>query len=291
MRKTPKPTTAIRVRHFFFVIVVLIVWLSLPREAWTQEITKVRGSQVLIQNFSGNSGDTFFALDADGKRRGIIKIDRVKNGRAIGTIQKGRASPGFTLITRTGGGGSSKSSRFSAKGLGKLGIGAIAGYSMDSMSVPLASGRATVAMTGSGFSVKGVGDYNLTSSLGLRLGAGMERFSVKGSSNASGSIVDYTTEITYLVLDGIGRYFITQSDFALWVGAGVGVGIPMSKTTTILAEESIATSSLLFLAGGADLKLSGDFYIPFQVDYAMFLPASDVKTSIIGIKTGVMMKF
>jgi hypothetical protein len=284
MINTTRLSSFVKPRHLVYVLIFLGVLLSLPKVAWTQEITKVKGTQVLIQNFSGQTGETYFALDPSGKRRAIINIDKVKNGRAIGIIQKGKADVGYTLIARgaKSQGGSKSSSK---KASGTFNFGGRAGYSIDSMSVPLRAN--TVAMSGSGFTAGAIADYNLSSTLGARLGAGYEMFSVTGSLSGT----NYKTEISYFTLDALGRFFITDPGFALWIGAGVGFGVPMSKSTNILAEESIATSTLLILAGGVDWHLGDNFYIPTQVDYSMFLPATDVKTSIIAVKLGAVMKF
>jgi hypothetical protein len=257
-------------------LVILLICLLNPPVAWSSEISKVKGSQVLVVDFDGKVGQQFFAIDGNGKRRAIITITKARGGRAIGQITKGRAAVGYSLTERR----LSRSRRGSASSA--LHLGAIFGYALDSMSVPVLN--QTQDLTGSGFSVKAAADYNFSQSIGLRLLGGYEAFSVKNNI--------YSTDISYVTLDALGRYMFTpRSTFNLWIGAGLGFAIPFSKTTNILQEDSIATSTLLYVAGGFDIHLGGNFYFPVQVDYAMFLPASDVKTSIVGVRGGIMMGF
>lgn len=271
-------------RSVICLLIFLLICLLNPTTAWSSEVSKVKGSQVLIVDFDGEVGGEFYAIDGNGKKKAIINITKAKGGKAIGEITKGKAAVGYTLVAR---GKSSSGAGPRRGGSGKrsrsaISVGALAGYSMDNMQVPVLS--RTETLTGSGFSVKGAADYAFTSSLGLRLTGGYESFAVKNTT--------YTTDISYVTIDALARYiFMADSMFAPWIGGGMGFAIPFSKSTNILQEDSIATSTLLYLAAGADLHLSGSWYIPLQFDYSMFLPASDVKTSIIGIRTGIMLAF
>lgn len=278
MRVLPIFVFNTRFKSLILLLVVILICLYNPSIAWSSEVSKVKGNQVLIVDFDGKVGEQFYAIDGNGKRKAIIEIKKAKGGRAIGEITKGKADVGFTLTIRTGGGGK-------RAGRGRpspIAVGALFGYSMNSMMVPV---RTTIeSLTGSGFSVKGAGDYNFSESIGLRLTGGYESFAVKNAT--------YTTTISYVTFDAFGRYLIMpESPFSVWLGAGLGFAIPFSKSTNILQDDSIATSTLLYLGGGVDLKLGENFYFPIQADYAMFLPASDVKTSIIAIRGGVMMRF
>ncbi len=270
-------------RSALFLLVLILMCLLNPTTAWSAEVSKVKGSQVLIVDFDGSVGAEYYAVDGNGKKKAIITVNKAKGGKAIGEITKGKAAVGYTLIERSK--GSSAGPRRSSKSGGRrsaINIGVLGGFSMDSMEVPTTAG--TQSMTGSGFSVKGAADYAFTPSLGIRLMGGYESFSVKNST--------FETKINYVTIDALARYiFMPDFMFAPWFGAGIGFAIPFSKTTNILQEDSIATSTLLYVAGGFDFRLGGNWYIPFQVDYSMFLPASDVKTSIIGIRTGLMFGF
>jgi hypothetical protein len=268
-----------RLKSLVIFIIILLVCLMNPSEAWTAEISKVKGTQTLIVDFDGHEGDEYFAVDGSGKKRAIIHIKKARNGRAIGEITKGKAQVGYTITPR-GKGGSSKKARHSGKGT--MEIGGIFGYSMDSMSVPVLT--RTENLSGNGFSAKGVIDYPFSSYLEVRLLAGYESFSAKANQ--------FTTDISYLTLDAIGKFIVLpNSGFDPWIGGGIGFGIPFSKSTNVLAEDSIATSTLVYIAGGSDIAIGSDFSVPFQVDYALFLPASDVKTSILAVRLGAMMKF
>jgi len=272
---------SIQIKSVLIFLVILLICLMNPPVAWSAEISKVKDSQVLVVDFDGGVGEQYFAIDGNGKRKAIITITKAKNGRAIGQITKGHAAVGYTLTLRgAGGAGGSRSARRS--GTSSLYIGGIFGYSIDSMQVPVLS--RTQSLSGSGLSAKAAADYAFTDSLNLRLMGGYESFSANNTS--------YKTNISYVTLDAIGRFlFMPKSMISPWIGGGMGFAIPFSKSTDVLEEDSIATSTLLYVAGGADLHIGSGFYIPFQVDYSMFLPASDVKTSIIGIRAGLMFGF
>jgi hypothetical protein len=270
-----------QLKSVIILLIILFICLFNPPVAWSAEISKVKDSQVLIVDFEGNVGSEFYAIDGNGKKKAVIHIDKAKGGRAIGKITKGKAAVGYTLIARTGGGSSGGKGKKTGKP-GAVAIGAIFGYSMDSMSVPVLSN--TISLSGSGFSIKGAADITFSESIAVRLLAGYETFSAKNAS--------WSTEISYVTLDALGRYLLMpQSTFSLWLGAGMGFAIPFSKSTNVLQEDSIATSTLLYVATGFDLKAGKTMYFPVQVDYAMFLPASDVKTTIIAVRGGVMMTF
>lgn len=248
-------------------------------QSYAQIVKTVKGASVIVDDYSGATGEQFYLLDQNNKRRAIIEISRVKGTRALGKVLKGRAAVGFTLTPRTG-----TSARSRSRGTkGNSRIGGLLGYSLDSQTVPR-TGASTLDMNGSGLSFKGLYDYNgIIPDVGVRFLGGIEQFKVYSGS--------FETEITYLTLDALGRYFISQDSFAFWLGGGLGLAIPMSKSSDALDSESIATATLLYLALGADIEVNKEFSIPVQLDYAFFLPATDVKTSALGIRAGVSFKF
>jgi len=262
-------------------LLILFFWLAFPRDGFTAEITKIKGQNVLITDTDAKVGDSVFAVDSNNKKRAIIEITKAKGGKAVGRIVKGKASEGFTVIPK---GSSGKSSGFSFGK--KLGLMALFGYGIDSQSVPI-SGNST-PMTGTGFSGRGGVSYDITPLFGIKIYAGVESFSVQsGVTNG----VTYQTNITYGTVDGLGVLNVFGGGINAWIGAGGGLAIPLSKTTNALSTDSIAATTLLHLAAGADIPMTGDLYMPLMVDYALFVPPTNVVTSIISLRAGLMLKF
>jgi len=247
----------------------------------------MKGQKVLINNFDGLQGEVYFAVDTNNKRRALIEITKVKGRRAIGRITKGRAQIGYTLMARSG----LPSSKNKKASKSVLSLGVMAGYSMDTQSIPKITPVETITMSGSGYSVKGVGDYYFSKNLSARLSAGYEKFYTEGNGYQTTTPTTFHVDISYFMLDALGRYIITPGDFAFWLGGGFGFGIPAQKDSNIIDDSSIATTTLLTVATGMDIKISDTIYIPLQVDYSFFLPATDIKTSTLGLRAGLMMNF
>ncbi|HEX4924958.1 MAG TPA: hypothetical protein VFV50_12770, partial [Bdellovibrionales bacterium] len=66
--------------------------------------------------------------------------------------------------------------------------------------------------------------------------------------------------------------------------------VPLSKSTNILAADSITTANIIYLGLGSDIKF-GKWYMPIQVDYALFMPQTEVKTGWIAVRLGAMFPF
>ena len=79
-----------------FLIVLL---LSAPVFSPAAIIVKIKGNRCFVdlEGAGGAVGDHFQALDLFGKTRGIIRLDKVKNGKAIATIVSGAAGRNWIL--------------------------------------------------------------------------------------------------------------------------------------------------------------------------------------------------
>ena len=85
-----------------FVRFLLFILFILPLFAHSAIILKVKGNRcfVHLEGSTAVVGDHFTALDLFGKPRGIIRLDKVKNGKAIATLIDGRADINW-LLERT----------------------------------------------------------------------------------------------------------------------------------------------------------------------------------------------
>lgn len=269
-------------------LAVLCLLVFFTFNVFAGEISKVKGKRVLIdlKGTSAASGDVFYAVKSNGKRSAIIKISKVKGDKAIGSITKGKAEAGMTIEPKpasvAGGGSSSKkSSSSSPPPDGRSYWGVLAGYAMDSMSVNVNS--STVAgqslgqanLSGTGFSFKGLFDYELFPQIWFRGTTGLEMFNVSGEAKC-GSLNREACDakINYLTFDFMARYVFSVGDFRPWGGFGIGLLFPMSKEATALQSNSISTTNVMVPAFGLDWFISSTSYIPISVEYGM-LPKSD----------------
>lgn len=254
----------------------------------------------LDQEDSLSPGDRVFVLDSQGKKKGIVRIEKVKGNRAFGRIQKGIAEKNMAIQMARG--APKVKSEPVAKPRKKradempLSLGAMVGIGFDSMTVivaPPGMTSETVAMNGAGFSAKAMVDYNFTSYLGIRILTGMEQFTTKG--NSDGLICDSTqnckTEISYITFDGWLRYAVYDMQHKVWLGAGFGLLMPGAKSTNTLDSNSIATTSILYIGAGGDIFIEEDMFVPTQLEYGL-LPSSDqVTASIFAIRAGIGFRF
>lgn len=297
------------------LIFLLFAVLSAPL-AYAAEVVKVKGKGVLVE-LKGDpavNGDQFFLIAPDGKRRGIIKISKVKGDKAIGKLIKGKAAPGFTLEfkpQKVAGGGAKKSADTMAAPSMDDGStvakrsywGALVGYSRDTMKVAVKTNTNPPAdigvseMSGSGFSAKGLFDYELFSQIWFRGTAGIEMFNATGNSicNSSSTTgvggVPCDAKLTYLTFDFIGRYVFGKGSFRPWVGGGLGLLFPASKDSTALDPASISTTNVMVAAGGFDYFTSPTFYIPISVEYGLLPKSDEVEASWIAIRGGFAVPF
>lgn len=265
--------------------------------AFAADITKVKGNKVLI-NLDGTEateGDVFFALDGSGKRKGLLKIDKIKGDKAIANITKGKAQVGWTITKRAPKGGDSitpSSHRSSGGGAhGDVFFGGMLGMGMDSAEVTLDTGN-VATLSGMGISFKGFFDYRLFPSIWFRGFAGVENFNGEGKNICgTGGTSKCDVKIMYLTMDFWGRYVFSEKDFRPWLGGGFTLLFPMSKSSSAIIESSITTTSTYGVGGGVDWFISPTSFIPVQVEYQLFPSSNQAKASIIAGRIGYGMSF
>lgn len=286
-----------RRQHYTYLLAVPFLFLiSLSAHAGT--IKKVKANAVVIEGIEVSQGDLVYAVDSNGKKRGLIEITKAKGDRAAGRIKKGKARPGMsvqlkgaTQAPRVSESSTETQFKESGSSATKLWLGAMVGYGMDSITVGYSN--ESVTTTGTGFSFKGAGDYHLGELLTLRALVGYESMNAKGTStqNHCNNGSDCSTSISYLTFDFIGKFNLLKGNFGMWLGGGVGFAVPLSKSTNILAEDSITTANVVYIGAGADIMMGANWFLPIQIDYALFMPQTEVKTNWIAIRTGALFRF
>lgn len=267
--------------------------------AFGADITKVKGNKALI-NLDGtdaSEGDIFFALDSNGKRKGLIKLEKVKGDKAIGNITKGKAMVGWTLTKRVpkgrkGGDEITPSSRRSSGGpTGDMFLGGMLGFGMDSTEVTLDTGD-VAALSGTGLSFKGFFDYRLFPNIWFRGFTGIENFNGEGKNICgTGATSKCDVKIMYISFDFWGRYLFSEKDLRPWLGGGFTLLFPMSKSSSAIVESSITTTSTYGIGGGVDWFISKDSFIPLSAEYQLFPSSNQAKASIIAVRAGFGMSF
>lgn len=268
--------------------------------AHSAQIAKIKGKAALIdlQGDSVNPGDRLYAVSPEGKHKALIQIVKLKGSRkAIGKILKGSAEVGMSLESK---GSSTKAQRNSAPYDGGMPstsrayYGGFFGFSMDSMTVNVLNGTTTKAeaLSGNGFSGKGLLDYELIRQVWFRGSAGLEMFNVSGAAGCGpGNNETCDAKINYLSFDFWGRYLFMEGTLRPWVGGGVSLLFPISKSTSALDEGSVTTTSVFGVGAGADFFISPHMYFPFQVEYGMLPKSNEVDASFISIRGGIAMPF
>ncbi len=265
------------------------------------EVLKVKGKSVLIdlKGDPASPGDMFYALKADGKRAAVIQIGKVKGEKAIGKITKGKAQVGMALELK----GNQVVSRSKSRSYvspvsdGRSYWGAIFGYGMDSMTVNINDSLDNHFiqkgdLSGSGFSVKGLFDYELFPQVWFRGTSGLEMFNVAGPSKC-GALNQQAcnAKINYLSFDFVGRYVFSNSQIRPWLGGGLGLLFPASKSASALQASSIATTNVMMLVGGVDWFLNPNMYVPISIEYGMLPKSDEVEAKWIALRAGIAVPF
>lgn len=292
----------------------LLVFALTAPGVFAGQVVKVKGKGALInlQGDSASPGDSFYAMDG-GKKKALLKVTKVKGDKAIARIVKGNAAAGMTTAPGPAGGGSGSAtaspsaaeSSSSESGhsphsasAGRSYWGGMAGFAMDSMKVnvnrsqPPRDSLGIFPLAGSGFSAKGLFDYELFNQVWFRGMFGVEMFNVAGDAKCStGNTKTCDAKIMYLSGDFIGRYVFAMGNFRPWLGLGIALLFPASKSSTALDAASIGTTNVILPSGGLDWFISPTMYIPIQVEYGMLPKSNEVDAHWIAVRAGLAVPF
>ncbi len=267
--------------------VILSFFLFFPTSSNAATITKVKGKKVMVSTEGDemSSGEKFFAVDANGKRKAIVKITKVKGEKALGEVVKGKAVPNMALVK-----GKSKSERSASRSSsdGSLAVGGMLGYGIDSMTVTTDVGD--VDMSGSGFGFDVVADYKLFSSFYLRGHVGYETFKTNSGVKNFGAAGTFAPEVSinFIKTGLMGQYAFLDTATQIWVGLGFDFYSASSSKANVL--ESVGGSGAVVVASGVNIPM-GSFFIPIQGEYDMFMGQDDAKIGIFALRAGMMFKF
>jgi outer membrane protein W len=147
--------------------------------------------------------------------------------------------------------------------------------------------KETSSLSGSGFSAKGLFDYDLGNNISIRGLGGIETFNVSGGSSCGpGNDSACTSKIIYLTGDGMARYLFSHKELRPWGGLGLSLLFPLSASGTALDPASVGSTWMLIAGGGVDWFINPKMYVPISIEYGMFPPTDQVKAHWIAVRAG-----
>lgn len=278
----------------------LLLFLLLPLISFSQTVSKVGKSEVLF-SLDGNaveSDQEFFIVDGSGKKKALVKVTKFNSKQAIAKVLKGKVEDvkvGMKVAERSPANiGETTMTQPSNNKLAKSrnSWGAMGSLMMNSMNAKFSYNgtNQTASMSGSGFGALGYYDYTINKDLQFRAAGGIEQFSAKQQKDAAvcqkGSSNECNVNISYLSFYGLGKYNVTKSKNRIWLGAGMGYLMAMSKSSTVLDTSLITSNQVLTLAMGMDMGLASNQIVPLSVEYSLFPSSSTVSASFISFKVG-----
>lgn len=289
-----------------FVTLFTLVHLMALQSLEAATVAKVKGRKVLIklEGDRASAGDLFYTISPEGKKKGILKVMKVKGDQAVAIMGKGQVKTGWALQFRSAGmtrkspkakshaaaeSDSSSSATSSSSPTSNAFWGGMFSFASQSMDVEIGDSPNTenVSLSGSGFGGKALLDYEVMDKVWFRGMGGLEMLSVSSGDKICGN-GNQTCEvnITYLSLDFWGRYMFSMNTFRPWLGGGFELLFPMSKDATAVENSSITNTSIMAVGAGFDYFLSPTMYIPVQVEYGMFPSSDQVTSNYFGLRAG-----
>lgn len=278
-------------------VLLLACYLSLPMKAVAQTVTSVKGTRALL-DLGGESwgpGDRVFAVDSQGKKRSLLQIRQVKNGKAVSDVVKGVPATGMSLMMgkKAGSTSASSSSTLTRKGLRS---GAAYGYSialmMNTMKISNYVWNSTshsFDMVGTNFGAGMFYDYPLTSSWFARGNGTLEMFDVtkKYSSSVckSGTTANCSASFMQAGFYGTFNYVFTPSPYRFWAGGGGGAVIYLNKESTVLNTSKFFFNTVIMGAAGIDIFSGRNTFFPITFEYQM-IPDKEAGVTSMVIRGG-----
>lgn len=233
-----------------------------------------------------------FSLDAEGKKRSILKVKQIKDGKAVADIVKGKPEVGHSLTLRQQNPAAATTTDQSGtpQSTGRS-YGVLGSYGMDTMKATIKNSAGTsytANLKGTGFGLLGFYDHPITPSFQLRGTVGFEQFVGKDTLSVSvcgkETTPDCNINVLYLSGYGTAKYNFLNDKFKMWAAFGVGYLFPISKSSNIIKTDSLSTYALV-PSLGFDIP-AGKGFVPLVIDYSIFSESADVKATSISVRIG-----
>lgn len=283
----------IAIKFSVFLILPSLLLLS-SQKALALKIIAVKNNKVMIdiEKDSLNLNDRFFALDENGKKKGLLIIKKIKGDRALGEVLKGNVQTDFSLqlnpgVTNESNAASSTKSAASNRNSKKHAWGLNASYIQNSMMVK-PSGE-TVNITGASYGLLGFYQVTLDRDIAVRGSAGYQGLAAKGTATAAvctGS-KDCNIDLSYLNLDALVLYtFFRSKNMNIWAGAGISFLLAINKSSNAVDTSKITTNQSLNVNFGLDFFVNKNQYIPIEFHYGIFPSTSTSSANQMSLTTG-----
>ncbi len=311
MKLTPK----------FTLVLMVLFLLNAFNDVFAAQVAAVKGKKVLVMGDDLETNGLYYVVER-GKKKGIIKVLKIKGRKALAKLLKGRAGKGFSLVYRPRKSKSrnqvaKKSQTPSTKNYDKysetpstsfdnssnyksnyrssrkksFSLGGLLAYQQNSASVNYTSGSSD-SLSGSSIGFKVFGDYPLNKKINLRGEFGTIPFNAEVASNNCGGST-CSMAISYLGATLWARYMFNPetAKTRFWGGASASLIFPTGTGDTNAVNADDVGSTLIFgLGGGLDYNINEKYYIPVSLEYTLFPPNDEVSANIIGIKAGLGMR-
>ena len=255
-------------------------------------ILKVKGKKALIdlEGESAQKNDKFSALNLYGKTQGILQIKKVKRGKAIAVLKKGKMGVNWILeptadeavtqrrsiaSTSTDFGEEeedydNEARQVRTKPFANSGLGLIGGYHLNMLTV-----KKGVNAYGHSFKAALMVDFTIANPLAARVFLGYQNLYIDGSGKCGRSNCK-------LIIHYPGAGFLLRAVFLKknmaqpWVGLGGFLFWPLPITGADMGLDKKSFESFHgAVTGGFGLDIHfDDFYIPLQADISLINPVS-----------------
>lgn len=260
----------------FFLPLILL----LSSIAFAGEVLQVKGSKALLNigDLAVSQGSEVYALNPEGKKKGLLVIRQVRNDKAVAELTKGTAEPGWSLMVKGGSAPAPAPSESDSSGeepntervqdvqgsaqqqqdraqrpkgfLGKFlkrgtAAGVMVGMAQNSMALTskqsgVAGVSEDISLKGNSYNLTGFYDYDFSKSITVRGVVGMETFDVSGTSSkpVCSNGTSCSASFTYLAGEAHGHYNFMRGKTRGWVGAGFLFLLTMAKSSTITSLDA-----------------------------------------------------
>lgn len=282
----------------------LILLFFFSPSVFAGSVIKVSDKKVYIkftEDDSFTEGDVFYLTNPEGKKIGLVQLQRVKGMKAIGILKKGKATTGNATLFKGVGksvakkgklnddeSSSSDSDSDSSSSSTKSRWGGLLGYGMATQEVKQPTG--TSSQSGSSIAIKLLYEMPIYDSISLRALGGFEIFSVSGTGREPGQSVDSTvgTDVTYGTVDALFRWNLSNSpSSSFYLLGGMGLWYPISSSSTSIDPSTITSFAIGEVGVGYEMKMQ-KFSIPIDLTYYYFPAGEEVETSVISVKAGII---
>lgn len=280
-----------------FIPFFIFVFLSQSGLAF--EVIKIKNNKALIklQNEVFQEGEVVSVVDQNDAAVAMIEIKKNKNNQAIVEIKKGLLAEKveYKISNPKNGSALINQKEKKTKKSNRLSF-ALAANSND-VQVNLTS-SSSISMTGRSYGTVLKYDRPFFKNFGLQIGAGLNQIKGEGQINSIGVCSNSVCQVEILNLDlsglvmmSLNHFSVSTSEVSTWLGAGLALTYPITKTSNIIDVNTIGLSQKIILDAGLNWNLSSNQFIPFRIEYSFAVNKTTVSMSQLAVQIGYGFEF